>query len=96
VLKNDLRSAIALAYLALAATPQPSPTPIVYRVGGDVKAPVLLKKVDPRFQRDHLEHQLGVLIVEGIIGSNGRLRDLKVQRGPKNSFTREALAAIRQ
>ncbi len=96
LLKYGLWSAPIIAILTLAATPHPSPTPIVYRVGGDVKTPVLVKKVDPHFRQDHVEHQLGVLIVEAIIGSSGKLRDLKVLRGPTNSFTREALAAIRQ
>ena len=91
-----LRSAVVFALSGLAATPQPSPTPVVYRVGGDVKVPVLAKKVDPHFRRDHVEHQLGVLIVEAIIGRNGKLRDLKVLKGPQNSYTREALAAIQQ
>jgi TonB family protein len=96
VLKNGPRSAVLVAFVTLAAAPQPSPTPVVYRVGGDVKAPILLKKVEPHFRQDHVEHQLGVLIVEGIIGSNGKIRDLKIQKGPKNSFAREALVAMRQ
>jgi protein TonB len=65
-------------------------------VGGDVKAPVLLKQVQPTFRQRRVEHQLGVLIVEAIVGKDGKLRDVKVYRGPNNSFTREALAAIRR
>jgi TonB family protein len=89
-------TAVALALATFAAAPQPTPTPIVYRVGGEVKPPVLVRKIDPQFKRSQGEHELGILILEGIIGRDGKIRDPKVLKGPKNSFTREALAAARQ
>jgi protein TonB len=96
-LTTDKVLGIVVGLLTLPATPQPSPTPVVYRVGGDVKAPILVRKVEPECRPSRGEHQLGILILEGIVDANGRIRDLRVVRGPKHSScSRAALAAIRQ
>ncbi len=89
-------SVLILAAPAARAGPSPSPTPPVFRIGGDVKPPTLVKKVEPQFPRSNRRYTLGVLVLEGIVGKDGRFRDLKVLRGPMNSFAKAALAAVRQ
>jgi len=88
--------ALCLASSAVVAIPAPSPTPAVFRIGGDVKAPVLVRKVEPQFPRSNRRYELGVLFLEGVVGKDGRFRDLKVLKGPMNSFAKAALAAVRQ
>jgi TonB family protein len=61
-----------------------------------VKAPVLVKKVAPVFPRSDREYTIGVLILEGIVGRDGRVRDVRILKGPANSYARAAIKAIRQ
>jgi TonB family protein len=88
--------ALSLAQPAAGAGPSPSPTPPVFRIGGDVKPPVLVRKVEIQHPRSNRQYTLGVLILEGVVGKDGRFRDLKILSGPMNSFAKAALAAVRQ
>jgi TonB family protein len=49
------------------------------RVGGDVKAPILVKRVDPIIPGKAVEERIsGIVIVEVIIDKSGRVRDVQV------------------
>jgi|GEM_PF-3240436 len=49
------------------------------RVGGDVKAPVVLTRVDPILPaRVVEEHISGIVILEAVIDKNGRVRDVQI------------------
>jgi TonB family protein len=77
--------------------PLPSPTAEVFRVGGDVSAPVLVDRVQPKYpKRSGVEHELGVLMVQVVIGRDGFIRELQVLKGPSNAYSRAAIEAIRR
>lgn len=65
--------------------PPPPPPPAPHepvRIGGQVKAPALVKRVEPLYpllaQMSNID---GVVILEAIVGEDGRVRSVKVLRG---------------
>jgi protein TonB len=51
------------------------------RVGGDVSAPVKTRNVDPRYpQVAQAARVAGVVILEAVIGPDGRVTDVKILR----------------
>lgn len=82
------------------APPPPPPPPArrePVRVGGQVKQPALLKRVEPIYPpiavHAHLE---GVVILEAIVDRNGMVEDLKVLRSAGGVLDNAAMAAVRQ
>ncbi len=78
----------------LPAAPPPPVSPV--RVGGVIKEPRKIKDVAPEYpaiaRRAHLA---GIVIIDAIIGPNGRVTDAKVLRGVP-MLDEAALAAVRQ
>ena len=65
----------------LEAPPPPPPPPEPVRVGGDVSAPVKTRNVDPRYpQVAQAARVAGVVILEAVIGPDGRVTDVKILR----------------
>src|SRR3954464_7610380 len=61
-------------------------------VGGDVKAPVVIRRVQPLYPKTALTIRLnGSVIVECIIDKTGRVRDARVVRSTSPLFDREAV-----
>jgi len=66
-------------------------------VGGDVKAPVVIRRVTPLYPRSALAiHMNGSVIVECIIDKTGRVRDAKVLRSTSTLFDQAAIDAVLQ
>ena len=85
----------------LDAPPAPIATPApenkVYTVGGDVKAPVLIQRVDPPYPASM--QRVGVpatVVVRCVIDKNGSVRDAKVIVGAMPPFNQAVLAAVQQ
>ena len=80
--------------------PPPPPPPAAprapVRVGGQIKEPTLIHRVDPEYpllaQASQIE---GVVILEAIVDREGRIESLKVLRSAP-VFDKAALAAVRQ
>ena len=71
----------------------------VYKVGGDVSAPVLTHSVDAEFPdaEKHAKQGLqGVAVVELIVDSKGRPRDIRMKRSLRPDFDKCAINAVRQ
>lgn len=65
----------------LEAPPPPPPPPEPVRVGGDVSAPVKTRNVDPRYPPvAQAARVAGVVILEAVIGPDGRVTDVKILR----------------
>jgi Gram-negative bacterial TonB protein C-terminal len=65
------------------------------KVGGDVKAPVVISRVEPKFSK-HL-HVSGPLILEAIIDKTGKAREVRIIRDGTNPPQGSAYAeAIKQ
>ncbi len=79
------------------ATAVPEQTgPLVAGVG-DVKAPVVLRRVTPPYPRAAMvAHLNGFVIVECIIDRNGVVRDAKVLKSSSGMFEQAALDAVQQ
>jgi protein TonB len=66
-------------------------------VGGEVKAPVVIRRVTPLYPRTALTIRLnGSVIVECIIDKNGRVRDARVLRSSSPLFDQAAVDAVQQ
>ena len=80
--------------------PPPPPPPQVerspVRTGGEVKAPALVRRVDPVYPDLAMRAQLqGVVILEALVGRDGRVEDVKVLRSIPLLET-AAVDAVRQ
>jgi protein TonB len=82
---------------AVPPPPPPPPPRGPVRVGGQIEAPALLRRVEPFYPplavQAHLE---GVVILEAIIDRDGTVADVKVLRTAGALLDREALIAVRQ
>ena len=64
-------------------------------MGGDVKAPLLLKKVEPEYPRGAVRAG-GVIVLEGVVTRTGRMRDLRVLKGANDPMAPRVVAAVQQ
>src|ERR1700692_4214836 len=93
--------AAILASSPLAATPVPQgasktdSSPKTVRVGGDIKPPVKLRGAAPRYPPAAKQSGIqGVVILEATIGTDGKVKDVKVVRSSK-FLDEAAVAAVR-
>ncbi|HEV7573280.1 MAG TPA: TonB family protein [Thermoanaerobaculia bacterium] len=78
------------------ATIAPEPD-VPLPVGGDVKAPVVIRRVAPPYPRTALTiHLNGTVIVECIIDKTGRVREAHVVSSTSPLFNQSALEAVQQ
>jgi len=76
--------------------PPPEPPRGPVRVGGQIKEPTLIHRVDPEYPMLAQVSQIeGVVILEAIVDQEGRVEGLKVLRSAP-VFDQAALAAVRQ
>ena len=73
-----------------------APVPMAVRVGGTVKAPMLIKRISPEYPVAALTaRQQGVVILEATIGPNGKISEVKILRSIA-SLDGAAVDAVRQ
>jgi protein TonB len=88
-----------LAGEVLPPPPPPPPAPVVrgpVRVGGELQAPALLKRVGPEYPELAMRAQVeGVVILEAIVDRQGRVEDVHVLRSIP-LLDNAAKAAVRQ
>jgi len=79
------------------AAPAPEPKaegPL--RVGGDVKAPVVVKRVEPKYNElARHAHTQGVVIVEAVINKNGNVDKVSVIKGLPMGLSEAAEEAVK-
>ena len=86
------------------AKPEPPPPPPPppkeegpLRVGGDVKAPVVINRVEPQYTDvARKAHTSGVVIVEAIIDKNGNVDQVKVIKGLPMGLSDAAEEAVKR
>jgi protein TonB len=67
------------------------------RVGGDVKAPVVLTRVEPTYPEVARKARVaGIVIVEAIIDKSGNVRDVKILKGLPFGLDNAAADAVRR
>jgi len=78
--------------------PPPAPTPQrPVRIGGDVQAPALLKRVEPIYPALAVQaHLTGVVILEATVNAHGTVDEVRVLRSVHPLVDREAMAAVQQ
>lgn len=80
--------------MAFVAAPPPPPEPV--RVGGNIQAPTKVTNVDPRYPPVAQAARVqGVVILEAVIGPDGRVTDVKVLRSVP-LLDEAAIEAVRQ
>ncbi len=74
-----------------------APPPEVYRAGGEVRSPVVLRRIEPVYPRVALNSRLaGVVVLECIVDKEGRIRDAHVVSSTMSIFNKPALDALQQ
>jgi protein TonB len=68
----------------------------VFRVGGGVSAPVAIYKPDPEYSEEarKMKHQ-GVVLLQAIIGADGRPKDMRVVRSLGMGLDEKALETVK-
>ena len=87
-----------------APPPPPPPAPTAptapaapIRVGGKVPQPALLQRVEPEYPSAAIEARVqGIVILETVVGEDGRVIEVRVLRSAGDVLDRAAIAAIRQ
>src|SRR5437870_4758469 len=99
--KVDAEEKPVHAFLTAGAPPPPPPPeqhddgPL--RVGGDVKAPQVIRRVEPKYTDTARKgHVTGVVIVEATIDKNGNVDSTKVLKGLDLGLTEQAVEAVKQ
>jgi len=76
--------------------PRPYPTN-PFRVDGDVKAPIVLNRVEPKYTDQARKARVsGIVIVEVLIDKNGVVRDVNVLKPLPFGLSEAAIDAVRQ
>lgn len=98
--------AIVFTGLALALaedTPSPDSTSKTFRVGGDVRPPVILHQVGPSHHFTDLQilaaknaHGTDTVVIYVVVTPHGDVRDPRVKRSMGEPFDSIALQAVRQ
>jgi len=80
-----------------AEAPRGLDRPGAYRVGGDVKAPILIDRVEPIYPADARRDGIsGIVILEVVVGKDGLVKDAVVLKGLPEGLSEAALDAVRQ
>jgi|SRR5947209_6784213 len=68
-----------------------------FRVGGDVKAPVLTYKVEPIYPEEARRERIsGIVILETVIDRNGLVKDVTVLKPLPHGLSEAAVDAVKQ
>lgn len=79
------------------APPPPPPSNEPLRVGGDVKAPIVTRRVQPKYTESARSARVtGVVIVEAVIDKNGNVDEARILKGLPMGLGEEAVAAVKQ
>lgn len=69
----------------------------ILRVGGDIKAPRVLNRVEPQYSAEALKARVqGIVILEALIDENGRVNEINVLKGLPFGLNEAAMEAVRQ
>lgn len=67
------------------------------RIGGAIREPRKTKHVPPRYPAEaRAAGLMGTVTLEGVVGTDGRVGDIKVLRGLSRGLTEAAIDAVRQ
>jgi len=92
MLVDALRASWLIAPLAVR---KPGDAPL--RVGGDVKAPVLVKRVEPEYTAEAKESRIsGIVILEIVVSAEGNVIDAKVLKPLPFGLDEKAVEAVKQ
>jgi protein TonB len=80
------------------APPPPPPPPVVpVRVGGQIKTPALVHRVEPVYPKiAAAAHVVGTVILEAIVGTDGCVESVKILRSRHVLLDKAAIDALKQ
>lgn len=71
--------------------------PGAYRVGGDVRAPVVVKRVEPMYPEEARKDRIsGIVIIEVLVDKTGNVKDAVVLKDLPEGLSEAALTAVKQ
>jgi TonB family protein len=74
-----------------------SPAPFAqapFRVGGDVTAPVLIKRVEPEYHSGR--RAAGVIVLEAVVTKTGTVRDIRIVSGADDPMASRVVSAVKR
>jgi TonB family protein len=94
---RDGQALIVPAAASSTRSPLPPPPPGYFRVGGDVRPPQVVSRVDPLYPPEaRAERVQGIVIIEALIGEDGLIRDVKLLKDLPYGMGQAAVDAVRQ
>ncbi|MDT8071216.1 MAG: energy transducer TonB [Terriglobia bacterium] len=74
-----------------------TPASEVYRVGGSVSPPQVIKAPDPQYSKEALKKKIeGTVVLWVVIGPDGVPKDVRVQRSLGYGLDQEAIEAVKK
>ena len=71
--------------------------PGAFRVGGDVKAPIVMKRVEPVYPEEARKDRIsGIVIIEVLVDKGGIVRDALILKDLPDGLADAAMAAVKQ
>jgi TonB family protein len=84
----------------VAPPPPPPPAPVArgpVRIGGQLTAPALLKRVEPTYpDLAAVSHVTGLVILEATVGTDGCVESVRVLRSQHPLFDHASVVALKQ
>lgn len=82
----------------VSSVPPPPPAPVVpVRIGGQINTPALVRRVEPVYPEvAAAAHLVGTVILEAVVGTDGRVESVKVLRPRHVLLDNAAVAALKQ
>jgi len=97
---KSMRDQSAAIRTVLGGRPMPTvedDSEIVYKIGGEISAPVLLSKVEPDYSQDaRAAKYQGSVLLYAEVGVDGSAHNIRVSRGLGLGLNEKAIQAIRQ
>jgi TonB family protein len=94
--RSSARRLLIVAFVCVSTATFAAQTPRV-RVGGEVKQPAILKKVQPVYPMDARDKKIGgTVLLDVVIATNGSVLKVDVIKAVYPSIDAAAVAAVRQ
>ena len=92
---NRLAAAATLLILFSTSLVVPARAEAVYKIGGDVLAPKVIKKFEPQYTKRARHDKIqGAVLIDLIVGANGRPKNIRVERSLAPDLDKQAARSV--
>ena len=94
-INNRWAAAATLLILFSTSFVVPARAETVYKIGGDVLAPKLIKKSEPQYTKRARHDKIqGIVFIDLIVGANGRPKNIRVEKSLAPDLDKQAIRSV--